>query len=997
MKHSNIALLAIVTVYMTAHAICTSPMSGVRDWDIAADNVSITDAIEIKIFALRVNDFTGTFTMLDTILSKAFANVSLAEMLDSRVDILAYEFKIDLNTLGSIFDILEATQPGLDVSGTFTALAALQQTVCSKIELLNVDLTFIEQQVIDLTASEIDYAETIASQLAVLDQEVIGINSIIDALSFDIQFNDTKSLIDTIEQSLLTIDSNVDQLQATITNGFVGTFTALHVNLDKSCTIESLIDVIPMSFAADLNGTFTALQALEFTLDTIASVVDDLDTTLVTIQETGNQIISTFDLLSSKLSVIASKAESIATQDVLSFFDHTLSLLDYDFSILESLEVNHIFETSYTIESNLDVILGELSSQLSDVEMLDRELQTITSKVSHMAMDTTAISKLNIIDSNLDMQLNTAYALEQNLDVIITITSTADLVEALAQTILSKLSVIDDLLPTTASELDILQGPLHTVASKLDLLNIQVENNLDAMITIESRVDHIFDTIVIATGSLQSKLSSIDDQIDTIESKLSLDLFTGSLNNQAQELIGDFQATWTILDIIEQTLCTDQSLLEETASIAFSLAEAGAFDITGIFTFIESILQKENSADSKVDSTLILVDNLVSQQDAIAVEFTGVFTALDALFSTMQTVESTALDIKGKVSFPGTPIRGLPFTINTPGRYYLANNINTSSNVNQITINVSNVYLDFNNHTIRKTGGFITSAVVTAINLSNVQICNGAIMGFLGAITFSSGNSNHIVKNMYLSFNDPVGGPTSSLILPSTTNFIFSNCVLDRARNDASTCTMNNGGNLIFKKCSFMNSGGTQAEVRIDGNMNNIYIGDCVFQTSRRGIWAQGLASSDNNILVQRSYFSTTGNAAISGDSNQVLNNLIYVDNTIEAGSIGISMTNAPRGNFLRNTIINCSTNGISTTAGNCYFGFNTLIQNGTNVRESSGGSNTYLGNFAFNSTAAGNPDNTNYNFSGSATNITGKFATVSQTGSFSDRPTKWHNINMLP
>jgi len=84
---------------------------------------------------------------------------------------------------------------------------------------------------------------------------------------------------------------------------------------------------------------------------------------------------------------------------------------------------------------------------------------------------------------------------------------------------------------------------------------------------------------------------------------------------------------------------------------------------------------------------------------------------------------------------------------------------------------------------------------------------------------------------------------------------------------------------------------------------------------------------------------------------------------------------------------------------GNILLGFNNFIQNsGGNVVINSG-ADTILGNFAFNTNAVGSPPNTNYNLTGSTTNITGKFITGSQRTGFSLNafPDKWHNINMLP
>ena len=75
----------------------------------------------------------------------------------------------------------------------------------------------------------------------------------------------------------------------------------------------------------------------------------------------------------------------------------------------------------------------------------------------------------------------------------------------------------------------------------------------------------------------------------------------------------------------------------------------------------------------------------------------------------------------------------------------------------------------------------------------------------------------------------------------------------------------------------------------------------------------------------------------------------------------------------------------------------NNFIENTSNIDEiSTSCANTYLGNFCFNSTSTGAPNNTNYNIEG-LSDITGKFSTISQSSSFVDRPTRWTNINMIP
>src|SRR5215831_11960234 len=80
---------------------------------------------------------------------------------------------------------------------------------------------------------------------------------------------------------------------------------------------------------------------------------------------------------------------------------------------------------------------------------------------------------------------------------------------------------------------------------------------------------------------------------------------------------------------------------------------------------------------------------------------------------------------------PRTPISSLPFTINTPGSYYLTTNLNTTVS-NAIVIATSGVTLDLNGFTLSSTvanaanGG---TAILINSGLSELTILNGHIRG----------------------------------------------------------------------------------------------------------------------------------------------------------------------------------------------------------------------------------------------------------------------------
>ncbi len=989
-----LAVIAFMSFYsINVCAACTTPTSGTRVWDLAATALDIIDSTQSKVCELlsEINtDFNGTFTVEQNILTKVCDNLTLTEQINSSFDQLIVSLPNTVSKLciiDSKVDVLTTQIEGLqvDISGTFTALDGLKTTVCSKLEHVSTELNQIETTITLLTQTEIDHAITIASQLSELQTDVDLLNSAIDDLNLDANIQGLDSCVDILVSLVDDLDMDVDNLQSTLANGFAGTFTALGAQLLKACTVESLADTAEVTAMVDFSGVFTALEALQEKVCSIDSLVDivclinardvicstesKIDRALSKICLTQQEIMP----LPSLSDVIISKLESVE----MAGFDQACSKLEVAINILDS-----IGSKVDTIESKVCAI--NVLNNTSKLEVLDAELITIDSQLDTIDVMT---SKLCVIDSKIDPLQQTALTIESIIDVIDMQVQTVDskiaLLTSQADLLESKLCEIEPSTRLICSNLDLLLASLQTNDSKLDSIIPLAESNIEQLLTIESRVDHIGSTIdALGVNTLTSKLCVIEDQVNTIESTLDLvGGLIGPLNMQAQELIGDFQETWTILDIIENKLSTAEPTLE---TITSKLDQELSLDLSGVFTEIEAILQKECTVDSKVDSALLLVDEFVSRQDAI--DFSSVFTALDALLVKVCTVDSQVDVLNSKVdnlvTFCGIPIRAsdLPLTITTPERYFLAENIDYAGGGAAISITTDNVFLDLNGHTLNATAGATEGVFITTS--TNVQVTNGAITNFTRG-TFATGCTNVVLSNLNFAGND----------LSIRESDIRNMIIRDIFCNSGAFLRAVTSDNITITRCTVFGdlvSTGFGA-----GFTNNLFMSDCVFK--KMGGNAVSSVGTLTNILYQR--------LLIEGGEGGVVetvpgsSGIIVKDCKLIGGSgDGIQLRSAGGGAAINNMIIGYGERGIEVLANtpiNQYIAFNTVIECASNCDEAAATSNTFLGNFAFNSTAVGNPNNTNYNILGS--DITGKFVTASQSGSFGDFPTRWHNINMLP
>ena len=1022
MKRISVIAISLFTLSSLYADVPTSP--GKRVWEVAADDLNKTITIESQLDDLDnelASDMDGTFTGLDDLLAKICTVQSQAELLATQVNIIEVNFNDDVSklcTIESKVNALEQQAASIDTQNTFTALDTLQTTLCSKVELLNAELSNTETEIANITQQKTEHTQTIASKLNVTENNVNTINSILDNIPFDVSLTTIDSLIDVIDVCLQTVNSKLGPLESTIITDFAGTFTALDANLQKACTIESLVDNIPMSLIADLSGVYTSLSQLDKTICTIESKVDNLDMSILSIESDVDILNSNIDQTLSKLCVLESKTDNVAYNQCFSLLENIGANLSNDCSILELLNNNQLLEKTCTIESKVDIIINDLASQNSKLEIIDSETDVIENKICTIEMNNISISKLDNIDSKVDSELIQAITICSLIDEIdeqlSTIDSKVDGLSPALQTIESKLCSIEPKAQTICSNLDILNPSLQTTNSKLDNIGSLTQSSLENLFTIESDIDASCSKLEqLPVDSLNSKLDTIESIVCTIESNMDIvGELIGEANMKAIDLEADFASTWTILDAIENKLCTSESKLENADNNLQSLIDI--VDFSGIFTAIEKIQLKACTVDSKVDIAISLIND---------VDFSGVFTALDALESKVcliddlvQTVSAGVFVIRDALGTPiyQSDVGTTGYTINTPGRYYLAENINYMPAVTStaaIGINASNVFLDLNNMTLRQTSTTLVSTNAISFSfVDNIAITNGTIDSFDDdGILIESSSNDIILSNLHLTNNAEdgicfAGGPFKHLLIKRL--FCTNNGAdgLEFLANE----TGEGVNNLVIKDSAFLqNSGSGIRLVAFPGEITNVFIknvemsnnigsaddGFRLIGNNARCAVIDSCTANDNGrdgIVLQGTDCSVVRDCITSNNAGNGLfvrsfnalpsNENVVINNTSIANADGIQ---------LRDQAADCRDN---------YIAFNTFIENTININELDldTGPNTYLGNFSFNSTSTGDPNNTNYSMK--LSDITGKFITVAQTGVFpATEPTEWHNINMLP
>ena len=282
-RQLSIVLSILLSIPMIVNAD-TMSASGLRLWEISANNLSQADEILSKVCLLDPaieNSFVGTFTMLDQLLDKVCT-------IDSKVDVIDDGLGTANSTLITIESNIEVVDQNIDgiintinvirvddFGGTWTALEELQSTLCDKFDTAFSDLDVIESKLDQLAGhQQSHFADTFTTLQAVSDnvlEILVELESLSEQLATDL--SEVDICLETAIDIMCSVESKVDVI-VEIPSNFAGTFTAIDELLEKACTVESKLDDLELTIENNQAATFTALAEVEAKLCTAASKAD---------------------------------------------------------------------------------------------------------------------------------------------------------------------------------------------------------------------------------------------------------------------------------------------------------------------------------------------------------------------------------------------------------------------------------------------------------------------------------------------------------------------------------------------------------------------------------------------------------------------------------------------------------------------------------------------------------------------------------------------------
>jgi len=474
-------------------------------FDTVFNDLTVIDQKVDLISGAQFEAFFGTCTMIESISDNVAINMSLVCELaiETASDIDSIDSLIDMlhdqnSTVCSKLDIIDV-KAKIDFSGTFTALAAVEDKVCS-----------LEEQacsLIDLVSTDtavqalLDKACTIDSKVDELEETLISICDSLETI---------ESFIDPIDVKLVVVDNNVDSLLTKATNINIEVTSINNIIV----TTESKVDFIDPEF-----------QSAESKLCIIDSNVDLFNCSLLTLE-------SKVDVSSSFIQIVDSKLDSINSQ--------------VDFSLSKVCTID---SKIMLIDSSIETI----ESQLDTLDVLESKIEKVDQLFGNALSKTCILeSKVDVVNDELDVVNVQALVIDSKVCLLCPsideIGSKIDITQLQVATLESKVDISGLSLQTIFSK-------ICTLDSKVDVIEMETQMEQEGVNSIESAlcilIDDFQETWTIL-NTIELKACTIDSLLDSIESKVS-DLV---------EFGPDTSTTFTALEALEEKVCSVESVLD---------------------------------------------------------------------------------------------------------------------------------------------------------------------------------------------------------------------------------------------------------------------------------------------------------------------------------------------------------------------------------------------------------------------------------------------------
>ena len=250
---------------------------------------------------------------------------------------------------------------------------------------------------------------------------------------------------------------------------------------------------------------------------------------------------------------------------------------------------------------------------------------------------------------------------------------------------------------------------------------------------------------------------------------------------------------------------------------------------------------------------------------------------------------------------PRTPISSLPYTITSPGAYYVTTNLTGVSGQSGINISANDVTLDLSGFTLSGGAGTLRGIFIT-YSYTNIVIRNGTVIGWggNGVDGFSFGYPRNVT---YEHLN--IYGNAGYYGLAAEATSRIQDC---QAMENTWDGIFSVGG--IISDCVARENGNYGIEA------HNSEVRSCLAHYNTNGFYA------DNSTITECDILNNVNNGIVIGSSCRVMNNRIANHSNINADAILIQGTY----NYIaENSILN---NAFALNAGGAGVTNNCIIQN---------------------------------------------------------------------
>jgi hypothetical protein len=527
--------------------------------------------------------------------------------------------------------------------------------------------------------------------------------------------------------------------------------------------------------------------------------------------------------------------------------------------------------------------------------------------------------------------------------------------------------------------------------------NLSIAEIIESQVEVLTQVEgDLLGTQTVVEAILTKMCSDVDTLSQDVGIVDGINSLLPILDSKITELENDFTQTWTILNELEETLCSDIDKALVVNSLVDTISTVSV-DFSTVFTAIDALQQKVNSISSNLETTDSLVDAIPEE-----IEITQTYTALDALLelecSTLDYLLAVATSLEIITNSFGTPITAANigtngFTIGSSGKYILTENINFSplGTATAITIAADDVTLDLCGNTLSQANSDTVAGVkaISMNNQENVTIKNGTISDWSAQGVDLLSSSEIILQN--ISINQCGRGASTQAGFNCTSCTDIYSLNVNYSQNYDEAIMIHASNDIILNDNTlYTNNGSTDAAAALHiDNSEVVYIinaeivgtnnGRAIKATNSRAVTVENCKIIQNELGGVQ--FVDTGTSTVW--YSMILSNtsdLVSTTTGIEiSGSSGLN-------EIVYNAISDHQSDGISVagSAANNYIAFNN-IENSGNVGISNFSSNTnsIVGNYAFKENESAYIDVVST-------------VTISQTGIFpSTPPSAWQNINM--